>query len=254
MSRSVIAPLGASALVSILCGSAASAAVFPLQWMSHAPVPFGSPVPSGSVFALPGVGAVTVTHNVPSQFTQARTQFAGFQNTGIVSGPNTYSWNPHEEFGAVNNTPTNPIVPVPWSITYTFSGLQPGGSIYLGVSGLGRTTSFGGGASSVTVNQNGTFIGENNPGGFGANQFTSGPGTFSLQNSVTGPGGSNPWWNTQLALIRIDDSVSSLTVNVLHISGDGLGMNIASVVPAPGAAGVLALGGLAAFRRRRTAC
>ena len=252
MSASTFISAGAAVCV-LVCGSTASAVNFPLQWMNQAPVAFGNPIPSGSVFALPGVGAVTVTHNVPTQFTQARTTFAGNQNGTIVNGPNTYTWGPHEEFGAVNNTPSNPIVPVPWTITYTFTGLQPGGSIYLGVSGLGRTTSFGGGASTVTVNQNGTYLGEWQPGGFGSNQFTGGVGTFSLQNSVTGPGGSNPWWNTQLALVRIDDSISSLTVNVSHIAGDGLGMNIASVVPAPGAASVLTLAGIAGLRRRRTA-
>lgn len=60
----------------------------------------------------------------------------------------------------------------------------------------------------------------------GASQFTGGAGTFSVQNSVTGAGGANPWWNTQLGVVRIDDAVSSLTVNQSLIRGDGIGFNI----------------------------
>ena len=60
----------------------------------------------------------------------------------------------------------------------------------------------------------------------GASQFTGGAGTFSVQNSVTNAGGINPWWNTQLGVVRIDDAVSSITVYQSQIRGDGIGVNV----------------------------
>ena len=86
-----------------------------------------------------------------------------------------------------------------------------------------RKTHASGGASVYTVNQNGTFLGDWTDGGpWGPTQFTGGAGTFSVQNSVNGASGSNPWWNTPLGVVRIDDAVSSLTVNCSQIRGDGI--------------------------------
>ncbi|HTR97707.1 MAG TPA: hypothetical protein VMH61_07365, partial [Candidatus Acidoferrales bacterium] len=104
-------------------------------------------------------------------------------------------------------------------------------SVFVGAGGLGATTSFGGGASTTTVNQNGTFLGDFDSGeGFGASQFTPGAGTFTLMNSTTGPGGIDPWWNTQLAVVRIDDPVASITVVQSELRGDGIGVNVGFAV------------------------
>jgi len=47
-----------------------------------------------------------------------------------------------------------------------------------------------------------------------------------MQNSTTGAGGANPHWNTPYAVVRIDDAVSSLTIDLSTIRGDGIGCNI----------------------------
>jgi MYXO-CTERM domain-containing protein len=72
-----------------------------------------------------------------------------------------------------------------------------------------------------------------------------------MQNSVTGLGGQNPHWNTELGLVKIMDPISSLTVRFSQLSGDGVGLNIASVVPTPGAAALAGIASLAGLRRRR---
>jgi hypothetical protein len=236
----------APALVLATTGSAFGA-TFNLNWLNMAPTPIGSSVPNNSVYNLPGVGNVTISYAFTGSFTDNRGTNATMQNGSVVSGPDTYQWGAHETFGATNLGSTSGT----WNITYTFPSLQPAGSIYLGVLGLGATTSFGGGATTATVNQNGTFLGDWSGGNnFGATQFTSGAGTFQMQNSVAGAGGQDPWWNTQLGIVRINDPISSLTVHVSQLSGDGIGLNIASV-PAPGATALLGIAGVIAARRRR---
>ena len=97
--------------------------------------------------------------------------------------------------------------------------------VYVGASGMGRRRALG--ATVVTVNQNGTFLGDWSGGGnYGPTQLTGGAGVFQMQNSLTGPGGQDPWWNTPLGVVRIDDAISSLTVNFSQIRGDGIGFNI----------------------------
>jgi hypothetical protein len=246
LNRSVGLAVGITAL------AAGSAHAFPntINWMNMAPTPFGSPVPNNSVFSLPGVGSVTVTYSIPATFSQARFQNPLFQNGNVNAGNET--WTSQELLGVVNNVSAQPIVGVPWRITYTFSSVQAPGTIYLGVSGLGQTTSFGGGATIATVNQNGTYLGDWTGGGnYGATQFTGGVGTFSMQNSVTGAGGADPWWNTGLAVTSINDPILSLTVDFAQIAGDGVGVNIGSVVPAPGALALIGASGTLALRRRR---
>jgi hypothetical protein len=227
------------------------AALHTINWLDMSPTPFGSSVPNNSVFNLPGVGNVTVTYSIPSSFTDARFQNPLLLNGNVTSGPDTYNWTGHELFAATNNQPADPVVGVPWRITYTFPGTLPAGTIYLGVSGLGQTTSFGGGASIATVNQNGTFLGDWGGGGnYGPTQFTAGP-PFTMQNSLTGAGGADPWWNTPLGVVRIDDAINSLTIDFAHIAGDGVGVNIGTTLPEPASLAFIALGGIRLLRGRK---
>lgn len=206
----------------------ASAAAVNITWMSMAPIPINTTVPSGSVFVVPGIGPVTVTYSMPSVYTNSRTTDACLQNGTLTAGTNTWSWTNHEQFAAIYTTGPDPIVALPYTITFTLPGLFPPGSVYLGISGLGATTSFGGGASSANVNQNGTFIGDwsGGCGPWGPTLFTGGLSVFNMQNSVTGPGGLDPNWNTPLGVVRIDDPVASVTVTMAQLRGDGCGVNI----------------------------
>jgi len=231
----------------------APAANYTINWLDMSPTPFGSGVPNNSVFNLPGVGNVTVTYSVPTSFSHARFQDPLLLNGNVVSGPDTWSWAGHELFATTNLASANPIFGVPWRITYTLPGTFPAGSIYVGVMGLGQTTSFGGGATTATVNQNGTFLGDWTGGGnYGPTQFTAGP-PFQMQNSVTGAGGQNPWWNSALGVVRIDDPISSLTIDFSQIQGDGAGVNIGTILPEPATIGLLALAAIGLRTRRRRA-
>lgn len=244
--------LACAGLALAFAATNALAANYTIDWLNMAPTPFGSSVPNNSVFNLPGVGNVTVTYSIPAGFTDARFQNPLLLNGNVVYGPDTYSWTSHELFAATNIVPADPLVGVPWTITYTFPATEPAGSICLGVAGLGQTTSFGGGASTATVYQNGTFLGDWTGGGnYGPTQFTPG-NPFQMQNSLTGPGGQDPWWNSALAVVRIDDPVSSLTIEFSQIAGDGVGVNIGHIVPEPASVGLLALGSLLALSRRRS--
>ena len=225
-----------------------------IDWLTMAPVPFNTSVPNGSVFNLAGVGNVTVTYSLPGGFfTDARLQNPLLIAGNVVSGPDTYSWTDHEMFAATNLVPSDPVVQVPWRITFTFPGTVAANEIYVGVAGLGRTDSFGGGATVAHVQQNGTFLGDWTGGGnYGATNFTSNPGNFTMYNSVSGAGGADPWWNSALGVVQVNDAVSSITVDFGHIAGDGAGVNIGyAAVPAPGALALLGLGGLLGTRRQR---
>lgn len=220
--KAAVRSLGAVVLVAAAV-SAASAANFNIDWLNMAPVPFLTPVPNASVFNLPGVGNVTVTHSIPALVDHVR-QAQAPPNGGFVLGPDNYAWTNLEYFSGILTAGPDPIVPVQWTVTYTFPGTVTGGSIYVAATGLGATTSFGGGTSTLTVNQNGTFLGEWSPPGgpWGPTQFTPGTGTFQMQNSVTGAGGQNPHWNTPTAVVRVDDSISSITLIFNTLRGDGV--------------------------------
>lgn len=245
----IVASLAAAAGLA----SNAHAVNYSLNWLNMSPTAIGSPVPNASVYNLPGVGPVTITYNIPSSYIHSRFQNSIFYPASVTSGPDTYNWSVHEAFAATSFGPQNPLASS-WDITYTFPSTLAPGTIVLGVQGLGATTSFGGGTSTATVLQNGQFLGDHISGQpYGATQFNSGPGVFTMQNSVTGIGGQNPHWNTELGLVKIMDPISSLTVRFSQLSGDGLGLNIASVVPTPGAAALIGLGGICTLRRRRRA-
>jgi MYXO-CTERM domain-containing protein len=244
--------LSIASLLSLAAAASPALAVnYSLNWLDHSPTPMNTAVPNNSSYFLPGVGNVQISYNIPSTFVHNRGQNALFAPGSVTSGADTYSWTNHEYFGATSFAPTPPGV-ASWDITYTFPGVQPAGTIILGVLGLGRTSSNGGGMTTASVLQNGQFLGDFiSGGGGGATQYTGGAGTFTMNNSVTGPGGSNPWWNTELGLVKIMDPVSSLTVRFSQLSGDGAGLNIASFVPTPGAAALAGLAGLTLLRRRR---
>lgn len=208
-------------------GHDARATTDTIRWLKMAPTPFGSSVPNNSVFNVPGVGNVTVTYSLPGVMTNTRQSGGVLANGNVTNGGNTYSWASHEQFSTIFTVGPDPLVPLPWTITYTFQNKIPCGALYLGVAGLGKTQSFGGGKSTASVNQSGTFLGDWTGGGtFGPTQFSGGSGSFSMENSLTGPGGLDPWWNTPLGVVRIDDDVTSLTVNCSQIRGDGIGVNI----------------------------
>lgn len=203
----------------------AVAATYPISWLDMSPTSVGFPVPSGSVINVPGIGNVTVTHSIPAHWQHNRALGAAYAVGSVVSGPDTWPWTNYEYFSTIF-TPGE-LGPEVGTITYTFPGTLPAGIVFVGALGLGATTSFGGGTSTTTVNQNGTYLGEyvGDPTA-GATQFIGGAGTFTLQNSVTGAGGANPWWNTNLGVVRIDDAVSSLTIIQSELRGDGIGVNI----------------------------
>lgn len=241
------------ALFSGLALSAAASASAQIDWLSYAPTPIGSSFPSGSVFNLTGVGPVTVTYSANASLTDARSDQFGFFDNGNV-GPDT--WTAYEAFGRTNIAPAPPLN-VSWDVTYTFTSVIPAQSLVVGVNGLGRRDDPIGGTpgavSTATVVQNGTYLGEffGVGGPWGSNLFTSGPGVFTLENSVTGVGGANPHWNTALAVVRIDDAVSSITVRVINTAGDGLAVNIGVLVPTPGTVALAGMGMLPLAARRR---
>ncbi len=229
----------------------ARATNYNIDWLNMSPTPLGSSVPNNSSFNLPGVGLVTVNYSIPSGFTDARFQNPLLTAGNVTSGLDNYAWTNAELFAATNNVSVSPLVGAPWNITYTFPGTVAAGSLVVGVSGLGQTTSFGGGASTAEVFQNGTFLGDWSGGGnYGPTQFTAG-NPFQMQNSLTGAGGADPWWNTPLGVVRIDDAVNSLTVRFAQISGDGVGVNIGYIVPEPSTALLLGMGGVCVALRRR---
>jgi hypothetical protein len=207
---------------------ASTAAAAVVNWLDMSPTAYGSAVPNNSVINVPGIGNVTITYSIPANVTHLRQAGGAF----VAGSIGSTSWNNFEGFSTIFTDGPDPLVPVTWSITYTFPSTLAAGTVYFGSIGLGQTSSFGGGASVYTVNQNSTFLGDWTDGGnWGPTQYTGG---FSVQNSLTGSGGQDPWWNTPLGVVRIDDAVSSLTVNCSQIRGDGIAENIGFVVePVP---------------------
>lgn len=246
-----------SALALSLAGSAASAANYTVDWLQMGPTFFGSPPPYSGTYFLPGVGNVQVTYNADPDFTEARLAVPQLVTGSVTSGGDTYSWT-NAECLARTNWAFSGNLNTSWSVTYTFPGTLPAGSIVLDVQGLGRRDPDVVGAppaafmSTATVNQNGTYFGDfTGAMNVGPTQFTSSAGQFQMINSLTGPGGQDPWWNTGMGIVRIDDAVNSLTVHFDQTAGDGVGVNIGVITPAPGSAALLGFGALAAIRRRR---
>ncbi len=251
--HTIIGAITASTVLAL--SGTASATNYGITWMSLAPTPFGSPPPFNGNYSLPGIGAVNMTYTPNSDMSEARFQSSILDNGNTSYGGNTSSWGSFESLARTNWAYSGNII-TSWTVTFTFSGTVPGGKLALGVSGLGRRDPRPGEnpldcISVATCNQNGTFLGDWVNGSYGATLFTGGAGTFNMMNSVTGPNGQDPWWNTYLSATRIDDAVSSLTVHIDQTAGDGLSLNIGVLTPAPGSVALLGLGGLMAARRRR---
>ncbi|MCC6357788.1 MAG: PEP-CTERM sorting domain-containing protein [Phycisphaerales bacterium] len=244
-----------SAGLAIAAASVAAASTYQIDWLQMAPTAFGSAPPTSGTYNLPGVGQVQMTYATDPDLVDARSAVGALVTGSVNYGSDTYTWNNHEEF-ARTNWAFSGILNTGWQVTYTFPGTVPAGQIILGVQGLGRRNANPGEnpqdcITTATVQQNGTFLGDYINGNWGATQYTGGPGTFSMQNSQTGWGGADPWWNTGLGLVRIDDATNSLTVRFAQTAGDGVGVNIGVLVPEPSSAGLLALGGVVTFLRRR---
>lgn len=222
--------VGLALLAAAATAAPSFAANIPITWLDMSPTAFNSTVPNNSVFNVPGIGNVTVSYSIPAHWTQSRAQNPSFTAGNVVSGPDTYSWSNYEHFGTIFTA--GDLGPESGTITYIFPSLLPSGTVFVGTIGLGATTSFGGGTSTTTVNQNGTFLGDYVPvGGFGPTQFIGGANTFTVQNSVTGAGGADPHWNTYLGVVRIDDAVQSIVVHQSQLRGDGIGVNVGFYAP-----------------------
>jgi hypothetical protein len=230
-----VTPLSRLILVALMLAASAgiaSATSYNIVWLDMSPTAVGANFTSGSVFTVPGIGNVTVTYAIPGDWTLQRGQNASFTAGNVVAGPDVYSWTNHEYVATIFTA--GALGPVPGTVTFTFPGTLPAGSVFVGTIGLGRTSDDGTGASgtsSTRVLQNGTFLGDyNGDPTFGASTYTNGPGFFTVTNSQTGPGGQNPWWNTQLGVVRVDDAVSSITAIQTALRGDGIGVNVGFLV------------------------
>jgi len=217
-------------LCAMLCAGPVGAATITIDWLNMAPTAINSPVPDASVFTVAGIGNVTVYKNIGANVSDSRATSPTFVSGSLPFGLNTYQWSNFEYFGTILNSGPDPIVPILSTVTYTFPAVLSPGTVYVGILGLGATTSFGGGTSTMTVYQNGTLIGDYvGGGGFGPSLFTPGAGVFTVQNSVTGAGGANPHWNSQMAVVRIDNPVSAITIEHRGLRGDGIGASVGFV-------------------------
>lgn len=212
-----------------LAASASLAAAVPItiDWLTMSPPVVGGTIPNGSVYSVAGIGNVTVTYSVPGDWAVQRGQNAGFTIGSVPAGPG-YQWTDYEYVSTIFTT--GALGPVVGTITFTFPSTLPPNSVYVGTIGLGQTSQDPQGLSGTSTSrvlQNGTFLGDfiGDP-TFGASLFTNGPGFFVVQNSQTGPGGANPWWNSQLGVTEVNDAVSSITVIQTALRGDGIGVNV----------------------------
>lgn len=242
-------------LLIAVAAATASAANYTVDWMALAPTPFGSAPPFASSYSLPGIGTVNMTYSANADFAEARLQLPQLAAGSLNYAGDTYAWT-NQETLARTNWGFSGIINSSWFVTYTFPGTVPAGKIVLGVQGLGRrdpnpNETAADTTTEAIVLQNGTHFGDfTGAMNVGPTQFTPAAGMFSMINSLTGPGGADPWWNTGLAIVRIDDAVNSLTVRIDQTSGDGIGVNIGVITPEPATAALLAAGGLVALRRR----
>jgi len=206
-----------------------------INWLSMSPVGFNATVPNNSNYNLPGVGMVNITYTLPAIFTQSRFTFLPYTNGNISAG--AFNWTAYEFLGVVNSFSANAAAE--WRVTYSFPSPQAANTIFVGISGLGRRSDNGGTMTVARVNQNGTFLGDWVSGGnYGPSQYTGGSGFFTMINSLSGPRGVDPWWNSELGVVRINDAVSSLTVIFNQLPGDGVGVNIGFAPAAFGACAI----------------
>lgn len=248
---------GGIGLALALAATNASASTYNITWLQLAPTPFGSAPPFSSSYNLPGIGTVGVSYTPHSDFAEGRLQVPALATGSVPYGGDTYNWT-NQETLARTNWGFSGVLNSSWQVTYTFPSTVPAGKIILGVQGLGRRDPNPGELASdcistAIVQQNGTYFGDFTGAlNVGPTLFTPAAGTFSMTNSLTGPGGADPWWNTGLALVRIDDALNSLTVRFNQTAGDGVGVNI-GVIPEPASAALLGIGAALYVARRRRA-
>jgi hypothetical protein len=233
---------------------AAQAATSVINWLNLDPVTPGFSLPPGS-YTLPGYGTVLVTIG-GSPLGHIRQQSPLYQNGSVTHGGDVYSWTVMDNVFQVNTDFSGTIAS--YQITFTFqNGPVAAGDLTLAAWGLGRTDLvFPGNITSISSSHDATFLGDYVlAANYAPTGFTGGVGSFTLQNSLPGnltPG--NPAFNTHLGVVRIDDSISSLTLLVNHIGQDGMGLNIGLItepVPEPGSAALSLLAAGALLRRRR---
>ncbi|HRX83425.1 MAG TPA: PEP-CTERM sorting domain-containing protein [Phycisphaerae bacterium] len=252
--RGNLLSLGAGLFIALAAANA-SANTYNIDWMSLAPTPFGSAPPFVSSYNLAGIGTVNMTYSANSDFVEARLQVPQLAAGSVSYAGDSYAWT-NQETLARTNWGFSGIINSSWFVTYTFPGTVPASKLVLGVQGLGRRDPNPGettadATTEAIVLQNGTHFGDFTGAlNVGPTQYTPGAGMFSMINSLSGPGGADPWWNTGLAVVRIDDAVNALTVRIDQTSGDGIGVNIGVITPEPATAALLVTGSLVALRRR----
>ena len=234
------------------------AADYIVTWMQLPPTADGGIIPNNSTFNLPGVGSVQMSYAPGAStggggFSATRYEDAPFGNGSVDYSGDTYSWGAFESL--LRTHLTNPSAPPEqWTVTYTFQGAVPAGNLALGIWGLGRTDLvYPNYITTATIAQNGTELGQfGESSSYGGNLFTQNAGSFSLQNSIPGDTSTgNPAFNSCLALVRIDDSITSLTVTFWQIGSDGTGVDIGFIEAVPEPSTWIFLGlGLAGFAGR----
>jgi hypothetical protein len=246
--------LAAVALASWSFGSSAvSASSYAVDWLDMSSLPVAGVVNDGTIYPLPGYGNVRVSYTsglFPVGPNPNWTRVA--QGAGSVNhlGDN-YAWTGADFAVAVNGFSGSPVK----AYTFTFeflSGPTVAGEILLGVFGLGRNDSEAGSSITTVIGAyNTTFLGDHDLGAnFGPTQYSNPvAGVFQLQNSVPQPGAG--FFNTDFGVVRMDESLTTLTFRVNHIDEDGIGFTVGrAIVPEPAALGVLVPVGALLLRRR----
>lgn len=251
LTRSLLLGTG---FVLVLTSPARPTPIHQIDWMALTPAAFGEAPPTTGYYDLSGVGAVQLAYTADTDYGQARVQNPALSTGSITSDSVTYAWTNHETLGRTLSW-SSPWLSSTWEATYTFGQLVPAGQLIVGIQGLGRRDPSDDESpedvrTSAVLVEGGTYLGDwAGNGNYGPTIAVGDANGLSLMNAMSGPGQANPWWNTGLALIRIDVPVSSLTVRFNQTRGDGVGVNIGSLVPEPASALLLAAGGLFVFRR-----
>lgn len=213
-----------------------------ITWMDLGAYEIGGTITSGSSVDVPGYGSVQISYSPmvpPGSFgdTYTRVHQAAAQNGNVTNAGTKYSWGNVDQLAILHHDGTCGQTAT-YSVTFTFPPGIPAGQIAIGVGGLGRldqtcsprktTVSVTGLSSSSTP----TFLGDWALGaGFAPTApSVTGP-TLTLSNSVPEPGAG--YFNTNFAVVQVNDAVSSITLNVSQIADDGIAVTIGRIAPCP---------------------